>query len=122
YLDLEHHQAVEEVLTKAPRRYVFAQVAMRGRHDAHVYGARMGFAQAHDLVFLQHPQQAGLHRGAQLADLVEEHRASLALFEQAFAILSCPGEGAFAMTKERALDQGVGDATAVEGHKRTLAT
>ncbi len=66
---------------------------------------RLVLADAADLAAFQHPQQLGLHRLGQLADLVEEDRAAVGDFEQAHAVLVGAGERALAMAEQLALDQ-----------------
>ncbi len=67
-----HVEPVVEVLAEAPGLHLGGQVAVGGRHQAHVDLQRLGAAHALELAVLQHPQQLDLQRGGDLADLVEE--------------------------------------------------
>ena len=50
-------------------------------------------------------KQLDLHRGRDVADLVQQHRAAVGELEQPLAILDRPGERAAQMPEQFALDQ-----------------
>ena len=64
------------------------------------------------LPLLQDAQQAELHRGAHLADLVEEDGAAVAS-RRGLAALPVPGEGPASVAEELRFEQGFGERTAV---------
>jgi hypothetical protein len=71
-------------------------------------------------VLLQDPQQLGLQRQRQLADLVEEDRAAVGLGEQAQAIGAGVGERAALVAEQLALDQRLGHRGQVDRDERRL--
>jgi hypothetical protein len=71
-------------------------------------------------VLLQDPQELGLQRQRQLADLVEEDRAAVGLGEQAQPIGAGVGEGAALVAEQLALDQRLGHRRQVDRDERRL--
>ena len=55
----------------------------RDHPDVHVDG--LGPAHALELTFLEHAQELDLHRGGDIADLVEEERAAIGQLEPPLA-------------------------------------
>ena len=111
-------EPVEEVLPEPARLHLLLQVARARRDDAHVELPRPVLADAADLAFLQGAQELGLERRRQVPDLVEEDRAALRLFEQAFPVPVRSGERAAGMPEELALRRAGGIAgtlTATKG-------
>ena len=70
-------RAVEEVLAELALLDHGLEVAVRGRHEAHVDLDGLRSAHALELALLQQAQQLHLHRWANVADLVEEERAAV---------------------------------------------
>jgi hypothetical protein len=68
----EDVQAVVEVTAEAAVSDHLGQVAVGGRHQAHVHPKRLGAAQALELLLLEHAKQPGLQLEWNVADLVEE--------------------------------------------------
>ena len=83
--DRKDREAVVEILAERLRLDHRRQIAMRGRDDADVDAHRPLAADAHDLAVLDDAQQPHLRGQRQLADLVEEQRAAVGLFEPALA-------------------------------------
>ena len=54
------------------------------------------------------PQQLGLRRQGQFANLIQKQGAAVRGFEQAGVIGQCPGEGALAISEQFAFHQLVG--------------
>src|SRR5690606_30866413 len=81
------------------------EVAIRRGDDPR--GNRHGPAAAepHHLTVFEHPQQLGLRRQRQLADLVEEERAVAGVFERAPPQAIGAGERATLVAEELALDE-----------------
>ena len=114
-LDLDHAKPVVEILAEAPLLDGLLQVAVRRRDDSDIDGAGVGGAQGPYLAVLEHAQQAHLHAGLGLADLVEEDRAAVGHFEEALLVLVGPGEGSPLVAEEFALEQRVRERPAVLG-------
>ena len=80
-------EAIVEILAKAPVGDGARQIAVGGGDDAHVDLALLIAAERPHAPLLQHAQQARLQIERQVADLVEEQRAAVRLFEEAVARL-----------------------------------
>ncbi len=72
-------------------------------------------------VLLQHSQQFGLQRGAELGDLVEKQRTAVGELEAPGLALVRPGEGPLLVPKELGLLQRLCDRRAVDVDERTAA-
>ncbi len=83
--------------------------------------AHPGRADRDELLLLQHPQQLGLQRRADVADLVEKQGPLVRLLDQAALGRHRAGEGPLDVAEELALEQGVGERGAVDGQKTLLA-
>ena len=70
-LDVDHVDAVEEVLTETAFGDRFAQVFVGGQDHARVDREGLRAADLLELQILQHPQQLDLHAGRGGGDLVE---------------------------------------------------
>ena len=119
-----HHQVddvepVEQVLAKLAVGDHRAEVAVRrGDHpDVH---ARAGAVRPDllQLPGLEEAQQQALHAHRHLADLVEKHRALVGVFELAGLVAVGAGEAALDVAEQLGFEQRLGDAGAVDGHKR----
>jgi len=73
------------------------------------------------LRLLEHAEQRRLRRKRQIADLVEEERASSGCLDQALPVAIGAREGAAPVTEQLALDQLLGERTAVQRHERARA-
>src|SRR5712692_7998171 len=86
--------AEEQVLPEPAQSDFFADVSIRGGHEAHVKWDRLPPSQATDGALLQGPEQLGLKRGTQLAELVEEKRSAIGSLEQPLLGSLGPGKSA----------------------------
>src|ERR1017187_296883 len=75
-------EAVEEVLAELAGLHHALEVAVRGRHDAHVNGHRLRAAHTLDLLLLQGTQDLPLKGQREVADLVEEERRAARRLEE----------------------------------------
>src|SRR5436190_241061 len=73
--DVEHLQAVVQVLSEIASLDRLLQVAVRRGNDAHVRLLQADPAQPLELALLEHPQELGLRRRAHLADFIQEQYA-----------------------------------------------
>jgi hypothetical protein len=117
HAQLDHVEAVEQILAEARRLDHRLQVLVGGAEDAHIHGRLGRVAEAAELLLLDRPQQLDLHRQRQIAHLVEEQRAAVGRLEEAFPIGVGAGEGALAGAEELALHQVLGDRPAVDRHE-----
>ena len=86
-------------------RHALLQILVSGRDHAHVHANRRLAADAIELAFRQHAQQARLQRRGHVADLVEEQRAAVGLLEAAAALRVRAGERALLVTEQLGLEQ-----------------
>ena len=96
---------MEQILAELALGHAIFQVLVRGRDDAHVHLDRRLAADAIELAFGQHAQQARLQRQAHVADLVEEQRAAIGLLEAAAAQRIGAGERALLVAEQFGLEQ-----------------
>jgi hypothetical protein len=80
--DRNHVHAIVELLAELSPRNGVAEVAIRGRDEAHVHVDHRRAAHAPDLPLLQRAQQLDLKRRRQLRDLIEEQRAAVRDLDQ----------------------------------------
>ena len=107
-------QPVIKVFAELPLRDRARQVAMRGRHNAHVdrdVGLSPDPAEG---PALEHAQELGLELQRHLPDLVQEQRAGVREIEQALLEVLGVGESTLLVAEELALQQVLGDGAAVE--------
>src|SRR5688572_1901620 len=111
-------QAVKEIRTERSRSAHAVQIAVGGHDQANVGLFRAIAAQPLVLPLLQHAQQLGLHLERQLANLVQEDRASFGLLEAPGASSDRPGEGALLVPEQLALQERARNGAAVHLHER----
>src|SRR4029077_12822711 len=110
---------VVEVAAEAAIGHNPGQVAVRGRHEAHVHLDGPGAAQAFELLLLEHAEQLGLQLRGDVADLVEEQGPPVRQLESPDFLADGPGEGAFLVAKQLALQQSSGDGRTIQFDKGT---
>ena len=88
-------EAMEQIFAEAAFADEFAQIFVGGGEDADVDFDGFGAAEAHELALLDHAQKLGLGFGADGGNFVEENRALIGDFEEAFFRCDGAGEGAF---------------------------
>ena len=109
-------QPIEQILAERALGDHVAQVAVGRGNDAHVDAAHgaigtdlLQFAGFHE------PQQQALHPERHLADFVEEDAAAVGHLELALLVTIGAGEAALHVAEEFGLQQGLGQAGAVDG-------
>jgi hypothetical protein len=90
------------------------QIAVGGRHHAHVHAHRLVAAHALEVLLLQEAQQLHLHGHGDLAHLVEEQRPSVGRLEAAATLLQRARERAALVAEELRLQHGLRQRRAVE--------
>src|SRR5207302_2619373 len=119
--DREDVQPVVEVASEGPGRDHLLEVAVRRGDDAHVDLLRARTPEALELLLLQHAQELWLELGRNVADLVEEQRASVCQLEPPHALRDRTAERAPLVTEQLALEETRRDGRTVELHERPLA-
>src|SRR6202043_3664762 len=100
-----HGETEEEVVTEAPRLDLPVEIPPRRRHDSHIDPQPRARPDALPLATLDRAQELGLQRQLQLADLVDEQRAPVRLFEDAAPLDRRAGERALLVAEERGLEE-----------------
>ena len=108
----------EQVLAEAAGPDLVLQILVGRGDDAHVDPHRGGAADRLHHLLLQRPQHLGLRLQAHVADLVEEDRPAVRVFEAAAPVGDRAGEGAAGMAEQLRLDQLLGDGGAVHLDER----
>ena len=114
-VEVDHVEAIEEVLPEAAGFHFFFEVAVGGGHhpDVHLDGA--GAPHPFELHLLEDPEELDLEALGHLGDFVHEQGAVVGQFEAAFAHGHGVGEGAALVAEELALQEGFGEGGAVDG-------
>ncbi len=113
-----HRQPIVEVGSEATGSHLGFEVAVGGRHNAHVDGDRPLSADALQAPLREHAQEPDLQVHRHLADLVEEDGAFVGELEMALARRHRAGEGATLVPEELAFEQALGHRAAVDGDER----
>src|SRR5574344_60064 len=117
-----HHLDAEvKVLAELLRADGFLEIHVRRGNDAHVHRNFPVVADARDVAFLKHAEELHLHGHRKLAYLIEEERAALGFFEDAFARIDRPGEGPFDMSEKNGFDEVFRNGAAVDCDERFVA-
>ena len=117
-MDLEHVEAVVEVLAKLPLLERGLEVAVGGGDDAHVGLQSAGTADALELALLEDAQELRLQERAHLGDLVEEERAAGGLLDATDLARDRAGERALLVAEQLRLEELLGQRGAVDRHQR----
>src|SRR5215467_1862679 len=115
----DHGEAVVQILAEAAAAQRLLQALVARRHHPHVDGDDAAPTHPLDLALLQEAQQLHLERQAHLRDLVQEQGAAVGHLHLALALGMGAREGALLVTEQLALQQGLGDGAAVDGHEGT---
>src|SRR5262249_35314380 len=119
-VDLDHVQAVKQVLAESILLDLLLEVLVRRGHHANVDLDAFMPPHALEPLFLEDPQKLRLHRLRNVADLVEKDRAFVGKFEPALAPGFRRGERTSLVAEELALEQAFGQRSAVDRDKVSL--
>src|SRR5581483_5358700 len=119
--DADNVEAVQQVEAKSSRARFRAQVAVGRRDNSNVDPPRDVLADSPELALLDDPQQLRLRARRELADLIEQQRPAVRLFEHAYALGHGAGEGAPRMAEELRLDQVVWQRGAIDRPEQAVA-
>src|SRR6516165_6544598 len=103
--DRRYIDAVVQVLPKQALPNQLPQIVVGRGDDPDIGADRYAAADGRELALLKHAQEPGLGVDRHVADLVEKQRAALRLLEPPHASRGSPGERAFLMAEQLALDQ-----------------
>ena len=113
----QHRQAIVEIEPELALRHQGRQIAIGRSHHPHVELELSPAADPHHHPILQHPQQLGLHRQRQLADLIQKQCSAIGLLESARLGSHRAGEGAALVAEKLRLEQTLGDGRAIDFDK-----
>ena len=105
HFDANDVQAVQQVFAEQVFLDARLEILVRRGDDAHVDLDRQLAADAIELAFRQHAQQARLQLRRHVADLVEEQRAAVGLLEASAAQFGRAGERALLVAEQFRLEQ-----------------
>ena len=83
HLDVNHVEAVVQVLAELTAGHQLMQIAVRGGDDAHVDLHRFLAPDRTDVIFLQNAQQLDLKPHGHVADFIQQQRSALRGLKQA---------------------------------------
>ncbi|MNG90731.1 hypothetical protein D3C79_496310 [compost metagenome] len=115
-------QAVIQIAPESAILHRLRQIAIGGRHDAHVDLHRVRGADPQHFTLLQHAQQTGLRIQRHFADLIEQQSAAIRQLK--FPGGTAParaGKGAIHVTEKLALHQIARQGAAVNGNEGFIA-
>ena len=84
-VDLDHIESVEEVFAEPILLDLLLQALVRGGHHANIHLQALMTADPFESLLLEDPEQLGLHRLRNVADLVQEDRPLVGQLEPALA-------------------------------------
>src|SRR5581483_2902024 len=117
--DVEHLEAIEEILAKVAAFDRLAQIAVRRSDDAHVGFDDPRAAQPLELALLQHAQELRLRAEAHLADFVQKQRAAGRELDLSRFGLLRTRKGATLVAKQLGCEELLGQRGAVDRDERT---
>src|SRR5216110_3500719 len=98
-MDSDHGDPEIQVLAEGALLHHLFEIPAGGANHPDINGMGDVRAQPLNTAFLQHTQEFGLQRQGQIADFIQENRASLGFFEAAAPHLAGAGECAFFVPK-----------------------
>src|SRR3989449_10968598 len=117
-VDRDDVKPVEQVLAEAARGDFGGEILGGGGEHPRVHPPGLLVPNPPDLPILQHAEQLRLQREWELADLVQQQRAPVRLFEQPGLVSGRARERAADVAAQLRLEQRLGDRRAVDGDKR----
>src|SRR3569833_528288 len=117
YRDPEPGEAREQVVTERLLGDHVVEVAVRRRDDAQIDRDGAGAADRHDLALLEHAEHRRLRAAGQIADLVEEQRPAVGRADEAGVVGLGARERALLVAEQLALDEVLGERTAVDRYE-----
>src|SRR5204863_2452474 len=104
-MDSDHGDPEIQVLAEGALLHHLFEIPAGGANYPDINGMGDVRAQPLHTAFLQHTQEFGLQRQGQIADFIQENRASLGFFEATAPHLAGAGECAFFVPEEFILNQ-----------------
>ena len=101
-VNLDHVQAVVQILAELPLLDHLGQRAVGGSDHAHVYLDRFRATHSLEGALLQDAEQLGLHRRWHVADLIEEDGTSVCQLETPLPLIDGAGECPLLVAEELA--------------------
>ncbi len=112
--DAHDIQAMQQVGAEFAALHLGVEILVRGGDDAHVGPDQFASADAVELALGQHAQQPRLQQQRHVADLVQEERAAIGLFEASCVTTRRAGEGAGFVAEQFRLQQFRGNRRGIE--------
>src|SRR5437588_3135609 len=116
-LQVDHVQAVKQILAEAALANKREEVDVRSGYDAHVDFKLLGAAETHEFALLNHAQKLGLRFGADGGDSIKKNGALVADFDEAIFGGHGARKGTLHMAEKLGLQEIYGDRSRIYGHK-----
>ena len=122
HVDCHFAQAVVQVLAELLFRYEVLEILVGRCNDAHVDRNLLATANAFNDLVLEEAQQLGLQRQRHVADLIQEQRAAIGVFDLAGRGLHGAGKCALLVAEEFGFQQLLRNGRAVDGDESLVAS
>src|SRR5689334_22802443 len=113
-------EAKEQILPERVALYLALEITVGGRDEAYVDPALGDAANTEHLLLIEDAQELHLDGHRELTDLIQEDSAAFRCLEEAGLRLRRAGEGTCLMAKELALEERLGERSAVEADEGAL--
>ena len=113
-------QPVKQILPEFSFLDSLCEIDVRGGDHAHIHLDLEISSHRFELLFLENPQQFGLHRELQFADFVEQQGSAMGQLEFSLSCLHSSREGALNVTQKLAFEQTFDDCRAIDCYKQAL--
>ena len=118
--NLDHVQAIVEILTKCACLDLCGQIAIGRRDEANIAGGGRSLrADGVNLATLGEPEQHRLHAQTHLSQFVQKEGSAVRLTDQSGLVAVRPGEAATHMPEQLRFEQRFRNAAAIDGDERT---
>src|SRR5688500_164888 len=112
--DGERRKSIIKIPAERPRLDRLFKIDIRRGYHAHIRFDHLASADARELAVLQHTEQPDLCLQRHLADLVEEKRSAVSLFEAPSPLGPCISERAFLVAEQFRFEKRFGNGPAVD--------
>src|SRR5580698_4089877 len=117
-IDLHDIESIEQIFPEGSLLDHFADIATGGGDHAHIDLFILMATNGGEGQRFQHAQKFGLETKLEVADFIDEERATIGLLEPAHAAIGGAGEGSFDMPEKLGFDESGGNRGAIDRHER----
>lgn len=113
----DHGESIEQVLAELANRHGLAQVHVRRSDDTYIDLDGAASTDAFDALFLEEPKEFNLKRRWKFTDFIQEQGSARGRLDATDALGVRAREGAFFVAEQFALEERLGDRSAVDGNE-----